>query len=226
MRRYWLPMLLSATMLVGCAGTFNQSLDVVDLGKQQAPAAIMLSDAKLYRREALINERNREIAYLDDLLDKSRTIEIKPELLREVEQVAAMSASLGVSFDPAAALNYRRARDVGNLEQEQRLSQLEAAADPELAVLRRDIEIQKLTFELEKLKGQVAAVQKDPAASGGGAAAAQRRHGNLSDIDERRARPNRHNGPHRRAGEGIAGPSGQGRGAPIYRQPQPDRPVS
>lgn len=98
-------MLLSllVTLLAGCATPYGGRLDI-DHRPDQIPGTIAVSDAKLYRREALINERRREMAYIDALMVASEKegFTIGPEANREIEVFRALALSGGIGVDPAA----------------------------------------------------------------------------------------------------------------------------
>ncbi|HEV2567965.1 hypothetical protein [Sphingomonas sp.] len=128
--------LLSASAVSGCGHTFNQ-VARYDSASADARGTITLSDPKLYTREALINERAADVAWIDRLISASESIPFTPDLVRELEQITAFSASLGLRFDPAAALNYRRARETGDVQQEIDLLKLQL----QLEQLRRDAEL-------------------------------------------------------------------------------------
>src|SRR4051812_37964956 len=97
-RRIVMAVLLSGAGLSGCATPFAQDSGM-DWTPRYGAGTITLSDPKMYRREALINERNEEVAWLDHQLDISKTMEFKPEVVRELETISAFSAALGLSFD-------------------------------------------------------------------------------------------------------------------------------
>lgn len=163
--------LLGASALSGCAGTFNQSLRY-DAGVANAPGTITLSDPKLYRSESLINERADEVAWIDGLIADSRSkVVFKPDLIRELEQITAFSASLGLRFDPAAALNYRRARETGDVQQDIDVLKLQL----QLEQLRRDAELFRagLPTQKESLNQELGMLGDGtvPPASGGTTAA-------------------------------------------------------
>lgn len=128
---------LSATGLAGCAG--HGSIDY-DNAVRSAPGTITISDAKVFSREMLINERAADIAWIDRLITASEDptkVSFKPTLIREMEEIAAFSATLGVRYDPAAAVTYRRANETGDIQHQ--IDVLKAQI--QLEQLRRDIEI-------------------------------------------------------------------------------------
>lgn len=131
--------LLCATNLSGCLGSGSGSLEY-DPAIRNAPGTITLGDAKVYSREMLINERAADIAWIDKLIAASEDptkVSFKPTLLREMEEISAFSAVLGVRYDPAAAMSYRRSTETGEIQQQ--IDVLKAQI--QLEQLRRDIEL-------------------------------------------------------------------------------------
>jgi hypothetical protein len=124
-----------ATCLSGCATPFAQKLDY-EPQPVQAAAAITVSDPKVFSRQGLISERQKDVEWINQLIDESRTQTFAPELLREVEQISTFAAALGVKFDPAAGLNYRRDKETGDIQQE--------------------IDALKMQFQLEQLRRDLA----------------------------------------------------------------------
>lgn len=147
-RRKLLAVLATMAGLSGCASPFAQSTGI-DWSGKPAPGTITVSDPKEYRREALINERIGEVAWLDTLLDQSKTIDFKPEVAREVEQISSFAAALGISFDPAGAVNYKRSSETGAIQQQIDVVQMQLKLDQ----LKRDAELVRSKF----------AAQTDPA---------------------------------------------------------------
>ena len=100
---------LAALALSSCTNPY--ALSITDIrypdGKQRA-GVIQVTDAKLYSREALINERRDEIEYLDEQLAASRTQTFEPQIIRELEVISSLSAAIGLKFSPTEALNFQR----------------------------------------------------------------------------------------------------------------------
>lgn len=140
-------MAISAASLIGCATPFSQSAKY-DQGVFAAPGTITVSDPKLYSREALINERAREVARLQKLIDGVDAVQFKPDFIREIEQIRALSFALGIRSDPAAGLNFRRAQETADLQQE-------------ISVLKLKYEHEQLRRDLELLRTKLPA-QTDP----------------------------------------------------------------
>jgi hypothetical protein len=137
--------LLSALILTGCPNPYALKVSKVNYEAPQTKAVIQFTDPKLYKREALINERRDELAYLKKELDESRAKTFEPSIVREIELVQAFSAELGLKFDPVAAAQFKRQEELSGLRQEIDVTRLEM----QLAQLQRDAELFK-----EKLKSQ------------------------------------------------------------------------
>lgn len=91
------------------------SLTDVDETGPQKPAVITISDPQVYARETLINDRRREIEFLQDLLEKSKTASFEPQLARDLSSVAAMRAELGLAFDQTALIKNEREDELDQL---------------------------------------------------------------------------------------------------------------
>lgn len=160
---------IGVSSLVGCATPFSQPARY-DQGVVGAPGTITVSDPKLYSREALINERAREVARLQKLIDDVDKVQFKPDFIREIEQIRAISFAFGVRSDPAAGLNYRRAQETADLQQEISVLKLKA----ELEQLRRDLELlrAKLPTQTEPVNADLGKAAADgPAAAAAGVTA-------------------------------------------------------
>jgi hypothetical protein len=158
-------MLIASAAVGGCASPFAQRIGY-DRGVADAPGTITLSDPKLHTREALINERAHDVAWIDGLITDSENptkVSFKPELYRELEQISAFSAAIGAKFDPAAALSYRRATETGDVRQEIDVLKLQLQLDQ----LRRDAELFRAGFA-----NQTAPVNTGAATLGEGGTAA------------------------------------------------------
>src|SRR5690348_3772519 len=94
---------LSVTILSGCKSPYALKTSAINYDAKQIAGSIHFTDPKLYKREALINERNAETTYLQDLLKNSVNAQFHPEILRELQTIASLAAALGVRFDPGAA---------------------------------------------------------------------------------------------------------------------------
>ncbi len=89
---------LVALGVSACGNPYALNLNSVNLDAKQAKGVIQFTDPKLYKREALINERKNERAYLGVLLTASESPEFKvePEIVREIEVIQAFSSAVGV----------------------------------------------------------------------------------------------------------------------------------
>ncbi|OYU14446.1 MAG: hypothetical protein CFE37_10640 [Alphaproteobacteria bacterium PA4] len=141
--------LLALTALSGCGAPFGDKL-AIDYEKKQIAGSIMVSDAKLYRREALINERRREVNYIDTLMAETEKVDfaITPDIIREVEIIQSLALSAGISFDPAAGLSYRDSSSNAAIQQkitalglQMQLDQLERDATLFRAGLEKQTEL-------------------------------------------------------------------------------------
>src|SRR5215207_8126950 len=92
----------AALALAACSTPYADRLSAIDWTAQPSAGTITVSQPRLYRRASLINERRLDVDWLNQLLDGSKTIDFKPEIAREVEQITTFAAALGLSFDPAA----------------------------------------------------------------------------------------------------------------------------
>lgn len=109
----------------------------IDYESAQEPGPIQFTDPRLFRREALIEERRREGEYLDELIRNSSSQTFSPEIVRDLETISSFAANLGINFDPAAGRNYRRAEENAEVQQEINALRLQM----QLEQLRRDLEI-------------------------------------------------------------------------------------
>lgn len=121
-------------LLSACLNPYALNIRDVDYYSNQSEGVIQITDAKLYSREALINERRDETEYLTELLKKSRSIEFAPQIMREVEYISSISASLGLSFNPAAGNAYQQ--ELATSQTQQEIDEL--ALQLQLESLRRD----------------------------------------------------------------------------------------
>lgn len=137
-RGWWM---LSTSFLViaglgGCVTPYAESPQV-NLTADPVKGTITLSDPKIFRREALYNERAAEQAWLDKLLADSVNANFKPEIVRELETITAFSAALGLKFDPAAGRSFRQSKEKQDIQQEIDTVKLQL----QLEQLKRDVEL-------------------------------------------------------------------------------------
>lgn len=145
---------VTTVILSGCASPFADRV-AYDSKVRNAPGTITLSDPKLYTREALISERVRDIKWINSLIansEDSTKVVFKPELVREVEQITSMAAAIGLKFDPASALAYRRDKETSDIQHQMDLMKLQLQLDQ----LKRDADLVR-----ENLDSQTALVNED-----------------------------------------------------------------
>lgn len=148
-----LPLLLTAC---GTPELYSSSVWKLRYDGPQTPASIQVSDPQMYPRHALLNERRDEAEYLDSLLQASRTITFKPQLVRDIETVRALSLALGLSFDAGLKSTTRLTADKDSLTQQIELDNLRG----QLLQTQRDLELLKA-----KLKDQATPSSTFPAAT-------------------------------------------------------------
>ncbi len=104
----------------------------VNQPEEETSATIVVGDPQVIMRETLINDRLRETAFLDDLIEESVTVDFGPQILRDLAVVETMAVQLGISFNPAAGRAFERSE--------------------EIATLQTEIELLKLRNEIEELR--------------------------------------------------------------------------
>jgi len=134
-------LILAGTILSlgACGNPYGLNISELNFSSPQIKGVIQFTDPKLYKREALINERRDELTFLSAKLSKTAAddFSIKPEIVRELETIQAFSASLGAKVDPAAGANFKRETEITELKQQYELTRLEM----QLSQLRRDAEL-------------------------------------------------------------------------------------
>lgn len=108
------------------------SVGTIDEEGSETPAVVLIGDPQVSSRESLINDRIREVEHLETMIDKSKKVSFEPQLKRDLRVIRALSAQLGISFNPASGAAFER--------------------QEELDRLRTDVEMAKLRNELERLK--------------------------------------------------------------------------
>lgn len=131
--------LAGATLLAGCQTPFGGPIGQIDYNVKQHAGPIQFTDPRLFRREALITERTREVSFIETLLTRSETenFAFAPEIVRDLETISTFAANLGLRFDPAAGLNAARTEETSEIQQQIALLRLEI----ELDQLRRNAEL-------------------------------------------------------------------------------------
>lgn len=134
----------TAVTLAGCSTPYADRV-AYDTEIRNSPGTITLSDPKLYTREALISERAKDIKWVNRLImesEDSTKVVFRPELVREIEQITAIAAAIGLKFDPAAKLTYNRYKETDDIKQEIDVLKLQLQLDQ----LKRDAELVRTNF--------------------------------------------------------------------------------
>jgi len=124
------------TLLAGCTETTFVS---PDLDGPQSNATITVSAPRIFKRETLLNDRMAERTFLDSQLKASETATFSPQLIVDVERIRSVAASLGLSFNPALATDFKRADAVSEKQSELAIATLNAA----LEKTAKDLELYK-----------------------------------------------------------------------------------
>lgn len=125
---------------------YNQNLTQLDFSGTPRRASIVVSDAKLFQRHALINERRNELDYLNRQLTASETVTFSADIARELETISTMSAALGLSFDAGARQNARFLDETNAIKQQIVMEKLRG----DLAQTQRDVELLKAKLADQK----------------------------------------------------------------------------
>lgn len=134
------------SLLSGCSNPYALRVDSVDYSvfenKDHAKAAIQMSPPTIYARETLINDRRREHEYLEQVLKDSKTKPFESELRRELTNISALSASLGLAFDQGSKEEFLKQRALSESETNLTIERLSAASE--------QLELQQ-SFESDRL---------------------------------------------------------------------------
>lgn len=130
------PLIVIVLIFASCHKPFNLTIADMDEQNPQQKAVIELSDPQVYARETLVNDRYAEIKYLQGLLVESESQIFEPALRRDVRSIAAVSAQLGLSFDPTKGVESQRAKALSDIQQEINLTKLQAELVQEREKLR------------------------------------------------------------------------------------------
>lgn len=133
---------MGCSFLGACSTPFGDKLVNIDWSSTQLPGTISVSDPRMYRREALINERNALVNWHNELLEKVTISDFKPEIVREIETVRQLSLALGYNFDSSAGRTSRRASELADIQQEIDVVKLRT----QLNQLKRDVELVESKF--------------------------------------------------------------------------------
>src|SRR5258706_11522804 len=123
--------LLAALACVGlssCLGPAPRPLvnESMDADSASAPSRIAFSYPQVFSRESLINDRIREGDYLDEMLAKSVDEQFVPQLRRDISTISSLAGQLGISFSPAAKIDFQRQQQLDDLRQEIEQTKLRA----------------------------------------------------------------------------------------------------
>lgn len=115
----------ASLLLAGCPENFT--LKVTDIDEKFAPeqAEILVSAGQPLTREKLVNQRRTELAYLNDLLDRSKTMTFEPQLKRELSNILSIAVTLKAAFDGGVENNYDRANKIADDEADLQRKKLE-----------------------------------------------------------------------------------------------------
>ena len=123
--------------LSGCGNPYALKVGSINYEQEQAPGVIQFTDPKIYKREALINERREELAYLKTLLDESKNVNFEAQIVREIELIQSFAGVVGLNFDADAELEFQRARELGDMQHQIQLTRLQM----QLAQLEQDAKL-------------------------------------------------------------------------------------
>ena len=138
---------ISILVLTGCGNPYALNINKLNLDADQKRGVIQFSDPKLFPREHLINERRDDLAFLAGALATCDDANIQPEIIRELEVVQMLAASVGLKVDPAAARNFESAAEIADLKNEIAKIRLEM----QLAQLRRDAQLLKDRLDAQEM---------------------------------------------------------------------------
>jgi len=160
-----LALLGLSACLASCKTPFSGRLTQVDWWGQAGAGTISVSQPKMYRRESLIDERRKDVEWIDGLLSDSKTQVFSPEIVRELELITSFSAALGLTFNPESGVNYRRETETGDIQQQIDVLELQVQLDQ----LTRDAELLRSGFaaQTEPSPGKPAADAKSPGTGAG-----------------------------------------------------------
>lgn len=121
----FVAVVLAGNISCGERSPFAYKLSSINENAPQQKALILLSDPQFYARATLVDDRRREAEFLEQLLKESKDVQFEPQLRRELASISALSAQLGLSFDPTRALSNATAKEIGELDKEVRVTQLQ-----------------------------------------------------------------------------------------------------
>jgi hypothetical protein len=121
-------LLVAVTLMttLGCTKyPYHLNIHRINESLPQQRAVITISDPQLYSRESLIDDRRKELQYLDKLIDESPNATFLPQLRRELSSITALTGQLALALDPAKGAQFRRADEIANLQSQIRAAELE-----------------------------------------------------------------------------------------------------
>jgi hypothetical protein len=110
--------------LIGCRKPYDYGLSNFNESAKQSEAVILVSSPQVYARETLADDRRREAEFLEQLLKESKDATFQPQIRRELASISLLTSQLGLSFDPKIAVDSRRSKEIGSLEEDVRETQL------------------------------------------------------------------------------------------------------
>ena len=133
-RYIFLGLCLLGIIILGvrsCGGPYALNVSQVNFSNPQRSGPIQFTDPKLYKREALINERNKEVAYLDKLLAQSESGEfnLEPEIMRDLDTITSLAGGVRGRSDSASAMNYTLESEKYRAQQKADLLRLQLEVD-------------------------------------------------------------------------------------------------
>ena len=126
--------LICILTLLGIAGCkfFEQNpyadftVGEIDEEGDEAPAVILVGDPQVSSRESLINDRMREVDYLEKLIEASETEKFEPQLKRDLRLMQALAFQLGTSTNPSAGQSFSQKERLHRLRQELEIAKIQA----------------------------------------------------------------------------------------------------
>lgn len=116
----------AALLLTSCLGDpYALNVQNVDEAGPQQPAVIQISDPQIYSRETLVNDRRREAAYLEKMVQASETATFEPQLKRDLRTMERMAIAIDAMIAPTAARSAKQDVEAKDLEAQKRLIDLQ-----------------------------------------------------------------------------------------------------
>ena len=128
-KRFLAGLLLCPALLQACSNPYALKISDLNLDTAQRSATITLSDAQLYTRSRLINDRQIQINQIRKWIDELPQQQFQPQIAREIELIRSLAIDIAASFNPTAGAQTNREQQVDNKETELQLLQLEQKID-------------------------------------------------------------------------------------------------